>query len=107
FFQAEDGIRDLIVTGVQTCALPICRFVTRATASIMSGLRAARGLGTAAVTTLTATAVSATARTRVCCTSFCGVPGSIRQLTVAEIGRASCRERGWDVGVTEIVKIDE
>src|SRR2546421_5656849 len=24
FFQAEDGIRDLIVTGVQTCALPIC-----------------------------------------------------------------------------------
>src|SRR5690349_15713730 len=25
FFQAEDGIRDLYVTGVQTCALPICR----------------------------------------------------------------------------------
>src|SRR2546421_5343701 len=25
FFQAEDGIRDLIVTGVQTCALPISR----------------------------------------------------------------------------------
>src|SRR6266567_5516874 len=24
FFQAEDGIRDLTVTGVQTCALPIC-----------------------------------------------------------------------------------
>src|SRR5690349_23458535 len=23
FFQAEDGIRDLYVTGVQTCALPI------------------------------------------------------------------------------------
>ena len=23
FFQAEDGIRALIVTGVQTCALPI------------------------------------------------------------------------------------
>src|SRR5712664_1146142 len=23
FFQAEDGIRDLIVTGVKTCALPI------------------------------------------------------------------------------------
>src|SRR2546430_11510635 len=26
FFQAEDGIRDLTVTGVQTCALPICAF---------------------------------------------------------------------------------
>src|SRR5206468_6482833 len=25
FFQAEDGIRDLIVTGVQTCALPILK----------------------------------------------------------------------------------
>src|SRR2546421_7037761 len=33
FFQAEDGIRDLIVTGVQTCALPIltgaCRHFLR------------------------------------------------------------------------------
>src|SRR2546429_3861810 len=26
FFQAEDGIRDVAVTGVQTCALPICNF---------------------------------------------------------------------------------
>src|SRR5258708_9687164 len=26
FFQAEDGIRDDLVTGVQTCALPISRF---------------------------------------------------------------------------------
>src|SRR5207245_5560783 len=26
FFQAEDGIRDATVTGVQTCALPISHF---------------------------------------------------------------------------------
>src|SRR5207244_8277439 len=26
FFQAEDGIRDYLVTGVQTCALPILAF---------------------------------------------------------------------------------
>src|SRR5687768_17809225 len=26
FFQAEDGIRDVAVTGVQTCALPILDF---------------------------------------------------------------------------------
>src|SRR5687768_18051606 len=26
FFQAEDGIRDVAVTGVQTCALPICNW---------------------------------------------------------------------------------
>src|SRR2546430_11372443 len=29
FFQAEDGIRDLTVTGVQTCALPILRLDRR------------------------------------------------------------------------------
>src|SRR5438874_7140128 len=28
FFQAEDGIRDLYVTGVQTCALPILKTLT-------------------------------------------------------------------------------
>src|SRR2546421_3869213 len=33
FFQAEDGIRDLIVTGVQTCALPIYVMKTVKTAS--------------------------------------------------------------------------
>src|SRR2546426_6444862 len=27
FFQAEDGIRDYKVTGVQTCALPISRLI--------------------------------------------------------------------------------
>src|SRR2546430_10112095 len=30
FFQAEDGIRDLTVTGVQTCALPIYGFLMEA-----------------------------------------------------------------------------
>src|SRR6266446_9031989 len=29
FFQAEDGIRDYKVTGVQTCALPISSIVSR------------------------------------------------------------------------------
>src|SRR6266496_6161574 len=29
FFQAEDGIRDLYVTGVQTCALPIYTGISR------------------------------------------------------------------------------
>src|SRR5256886_7523452 len=34
FFQAEDGIRDLTVTGVQTCALPISRCTGRHGAAI-------------------------------------------------------------------------
>ena len=29
FFQAEDGIRDRLVTGVQTCALPIWYYLTQ------------------------------------------------------------------------------
>src|SRR2546429_2923079 len=29
FFQAEDGIRDVAVTGVQTCALPILASMSR------------------------------------------------------------------------------
>src|SRR6266545_5518593 len=33
FFQAEDGIRDKLVTGVQTCALPISRRLGRALAA--------------------------------------------------------------------------
>src|SRR2546425_4511150 len=32
FFQAEDGIRDKLVTGVQTCALPILHLVRATTA---------------------------------------------------------------------------
>src|SRR5687768_18601298 len=38
FFQAEDGIRDVAVTGVQTCALPIY-----AARESPQGLRACRG----------------------------------------------------------------
>src|SRR5882757_1571502 len=35
FFRAEDGIRDIGVTGVQTCALPICRAALRARQKIV------------------------------------------------------------------------
>src|SRR3712207_8757742 len=33
FFQAEDGIRDIGVTGVQTCALPIYEYLWKAVGS--------------------------------------------------------------------------
>ena len=55
FFQAEDGIRDWSVTGVQTCALPICRnenwakksgaLPQREMGSIKSGARPQREMG--------------------------------------------------------------
>ena len=66
FFQAEDGIRDDLVTGVQTCALPIC----------ISG---SAGMYNA----LLPQTVSSSATS-----------GDIIRIQVnTEIGRASCRER--------------
>src|SRR5699024_11497403 len=59
FFQAEDGIRDRNVTGVQTCALPIytarwlaCswRSTSRAIATSRSVVSAARYTGSGSVT---------------------------------------------------------
>src|SRR5687767_6196684 len=44
FFQAEDGIRDKLVTGVQTCALPI--YDTIAGGEGFDVLRAGRGRDT-------------------------------------------------------------
>src|SRR2546428_5021099 len=55
FFQAEDGIRDLIVTGVQTCALPIC---TRSI--MMKGTSSALGPMTSAPTTSFETTIGTT-----------------------------------------------
>src|SRR5690606_41070799 len=39
FFQAEDGIRDFHVTGVQTCALPILSCTTRCASCARPGFR--------------------------------------------------------------------
>src|SRR3989337_3384007 len=43
FFQAEDGIRDATVTGVQTCALPISRPALATTALVNKADQAALG----------------------------------------------------------------
>src|SRR3989454_8372045 len=45
FFQAEDGIRDYKVTGVQTCALPICLAVGRRALLINGKTDATTGTG--------------------------------------------------------------
>src|SRR2546430_12996643 len=85
FFQAEDGIRDLTVTGVQTCALPI---------SFRSSVRS---LPLHEELTVTQPGVfylghvDATVRERTG-GEFKAGP-SIPLIDQAEIGRASCRER--------------
>src|SRR2546430_5500922 len=83
FFQAEDGIRDLTVTGVQTCALPIYRH--RKTVIELAVVAARRDLrGSPAQHSAAAAAV-------VLVRADAGPSRRARRL---EIGRASCRERG-------------
>ena len=66
FFQAEDGIRDVAVTGVQTCALPIY--------------------------TLTDPEGNIAGATDLLSQTFTGLISNFQD-SVSQIGRASCRER--------------
>src|SRR5256885_5924372 len=84
FFQAEDGIRDYKVTGVQTCALPIFVGRTRChTREILSGIL----FGVALQTKLNSMILLPLAALFVWRHSR-GVAASFKK-----IGRASCRER--------------
>src|SRR5687768_995750 len=71
FFQAEDGIRDVAVTGVQTCALPISGRSGRYARKIMTRMRRHLGKQRHQLVSLG---------------EFCAYMG-------LQIGRASCRER--------------
>src|SRR2546430_12071912 len=84
FFQAEDGIRDLTVTGVQTCALPISSLGPLTTPT--SGSLAACKSATACASVLVQKSSSIVESLR----SFVR---SKRHSQYREIGRASCRER--------------
>src|SRR2546430_12994381 len=88
FFQAEDGIRDLTVTGVQTCALPICRRALRP--SVHDDRHRAARAFQQPIAFWTAPAAVRGARLRVVADDGAH---RARPGRVAEIGRASCRER--------------
>src|SRR2546429_9706784 len=85
FFQAEDGIRDVAVTGVQTCALPI--YASRVS-DRRRGLRPRRQIRPAAVQRRGGRGLHA--------------PGIEKRR--AEIGRASCRGRVEISGVAGSLK---
>src|SRR5215217_4540566 len=82
FFQAEDGIRDIGVTGVQTCALPICAgiksgdFITHIDGRLFYG----------------GTLDEAVEQMR-------GAPGTSVRLTIVRPGR----DRPFDVNVTRAI----
>src|SRR5260221_2895547 len=79
FFQAEDGIRDHCVTGVQTCALPISvRFLIVGDGSDREWL--SQNLAAA------------------------DLPGILRGEALAGIGRGAGRERGEISGVAVSLK---
>src|SRR5687767_15496349 len=86
FFQAEDGIRDKLVTGVQTCALPI-------SGSPQSRDGTCRGrCGVASPASLRRPARGTPASVARCRRP--GAPGGFgRAHASTKIGRASCRER--------------
>src|SRR5256885_10198378 len=86
FFQAEDGIRDYKVTGVQTCALPISvpTFTLAPCRTLMSASTPALGAGTSTVTLSVSSTTSDSS-------AFTESPTFLFHLP--KIGRASCRER--------------
>src|SRR6266576_6357353 len=65
FFQAEDGIRDLYVTGVQTCALPIFELAYRLTRSSWG-----QGLATEAANTFLDYALGVVALPRIVAVTY-------------------------------------
>src|SRR5205823_11594958 len=77
FFQAEDGIRDKLVTGVQTCALPILQ----QTAAVILGVTAPR------ITAAVSCTASRLSRKRLA--SPCQSRSEERR-----VGK-ECRSRGW------------
>src|SRR5262249_60014268 len=79
FFQAEDGIRDWSVTGVQTCALPIFEpLVQLASPVITPSNQGAAIAGDASWTSGSITFHEG---------------GGCTEADLIQIGRASCRER--------------
>src|SRR5699024_12021918 len=95
----EDGIRDRNVTGVQTCALPICLCTAE------SGRRTGRSYGSRK-TCLPSNERGYKMKDYIVSTKSGKVRGYERNGVLEylgipfaqppkEIGRASCRERGW------------
>src|SRR5207245_8344400 len=103
-FQAEDGIRDATVTGVQTCALPI--FGTTAIAANSSHHqsvnRVAEGLR---ITARSPDGIVEAVEASDPAWWMVAVQWHPEELTgtAEEIGRASCREREWGARVCGVV----
>src|SRR5205085_3412467 len=98
FFQAEDGIRDLTVTGVQTCALPILGRRRAARIAQRKQIRAiSAGAGFSRPFLLKPAPAPRKTPGRRRAASMAGWMAETSARSV-QIGRASCRERGENRG---------
>src|SRR5437660_3661151 len=95
FFQAEDGIRDGHVTGVQTCALPISsRDAAALRFSSANSLASASACDRASVRRVVEPAICSASRAFSSSTVAARRSISVIELRSSpKIGRASCRER--------------
>src|SRR5256885_3480821 len=84
FFQAEDGIRDYKVTGVQTCALPICL--------TFLGHLLERG-AQVPIAVMTGQTITPELADRLHGYGIAAMFTKPVDISALEIGRASCRER--------------
>src|SRR5437867_10009811 len=96
FFQAEDGIRDRTVTGVQTCALPISALlkgVLMVVTPVPAVLRKVPELAINVGVPLSNSALPSANRSKVAVGALLKLTPALRETCPPEIGRASCRER--------------
>src|SRR5690606_39595560 len=98
FFQAEDGIRDFHVTGVQTCALPIYQSVYEGEEVELDGSQSYSTYGdhTFSWTAPEGIELSSDFDSR---PTFTAPQVDADSMLVFKIGRASCRERVEITGV--------
>src|SRR5699024_12878844 len=99
FFQAEDGIRDRNVTGVQTCALPISHSYQERMIRLSRNVRGVRCLGSVALELCEVAAGRADLFVTMRSSPWDHNAARIileeaGGAVFTEIGRASCRERG-------------
>src|SRR2546430_10651586 len=90
FFQAEEGIRDLTVTGVQTCALPIYTGFEPSAILSPSEMADVSGARVHEIVRLEQVAEEVA----VAGPGASGFADAFRARLREQIGRASCRERG-------------
>src|SRR5690606_39415313 len=93
FFQAEDGIRDFHVTGVQTCALPISINQVANTNWLGTGFAEITNLTPGGTAEINLT-VQGTGGPFTLYVAFNDSGSNVLPISFpSEIGRASCRER--------------